>query len=367
MKTLFKSHKLKAITIIGSIAFVIILCTVAFSRTYAKQKAESTTVIYHYDETEQRIADEVKAYLAQYLELTERASSEIADMAVKNYNIVMESDTDVISDEVTDAVSRRIKSAIVALSDHSGQLEDEALDALASGVTEIIWNAVLTKITESSISGTEEYLDEYHSLIESIQTQINHLKERKTKVSISARIIDNTDVSVDALLAGIESMSEEELAQLAEKLGISIEEIKKLLDSSLSEKEETLDEKLEDIKKELEKEIATTAGKTGATGKTGTKGAKGEKGEKGAAGKNGIDGEDGIDGKTTYIAYADDKFGANFSLTPTETSKYVGTCITSDETQPTDYAVYSNWQEYRAYIITATTDEDTGVTTVHIN
>lgn len=355
MKTIFKTPKLKLIAVIGGIAGVLILGMIYFTNAYAKQNTE---VIYHYDETEQMIADEVKAYLAQYLDLTERASGEIADIAVKNYNIVMESDTDVINEEITEAVSRRIKSTITALAD-SEQLNDESLEALSFGVTEIIWNAVLMQITESVDEVTEEHTDEYTTLIESLQTQINTLKERKTKVSINARIIDQTD-----MLAEIDEMSEEEIAQLAAKMGISIDEIREMLASTISKTSEDMEENMNDKKKELEKEIAGKAGKTGATGKTG---AKGEKGEKGIAGKNGKDGEKGTDGKTTYIAYADDKYGMNFSLTPTETSKYVGTCITSDSTQPTDYALYSNWQEYRAYIITATTDEDTGVTTVHIN
>lgn len=356
MKTIFKTPKLKFIAVIGGIASVLILGMIYFTNVYAKQNTEKP-VIYHYDETEQMIADEVKAYLAQYLELTERASGEIADIAVKNYNIVMESDTDVINEEITEAVSRRIKSTITALAD-SEQLNDESLEALSFGVTEIIWNAVLMQIT-SIDEVTEEHADEYTTLIESLQTQINTLKERKTKVSINARIIDQTD-----MLAEIDEMSEEEIAQLAAKMGISIDEIREMLASTISETSEDMEENMNDIKKELEKEIDGKAGKTGATGKTG---AKGEKGEKGVAGKNGTDGENGADGKTTYIAYADDKYGMNFSLTPTETSKYVGTCITSDSAQPTDYALYSNWQEYRAYIITATTDEDTGVTTVHIN
>ncbi|MDE7021827.1 MAG: hypothetical protein K2P23_13155, partial [Lachnospiraceae bacterium] len=83
-------------------------------------------------------------------------------------------------------------------------------------------------------------------------------------------------------------------------------------------------------------------------------------------GQNGKDGMDGTHGKTTYIAYADSPDGTGFSLTPTETSKFVGTCITDASQQPADYQSYENWQIYRTYIITTTTDEN-NVTTVHIN
>lgn len=111
------------------------------------------------------------------------------------------------------------------------------------------------------------------------------------------------------------------------------------------------------------------AGERGATGATGAAGKRGATGAAGAAGKDGVagtDGEDGADGKTTYIAYCDDLSGTGFSLTPTETSKYIGTCITDESTQPWEFSAYSNWQNYRTYVITTSTDEN-GVTTIHIN
>lgn len=82
----------------------------------------------------------------------------------------------------------------------------------------------------------------------------------------------------------------------------------------------------------------------------------------GQDGADGKDGENGADGKTTYVAYADNKAGDGFSLVPTETSKYIGTCATTDETQPTNAAAYGNWQLYRNYIITSVTDENNNTT-----
>ncbi len=362
-----RSKKLFVVGGAALLILIILIGAVFAVKAFANKGPEKDITTYDYDATEQMLADQVKAYLAQYMELPEQTSSDIADVAVQNYNIVMSSDTDAITDEITDAVRKRIRSTIFALAAEPETLTDDTLDGLASGITEIIWNTVLSQLEASDLSTSEEYKEDYDYLIQSLQGQIDELKERKTKVSINANIVDNTSAKVtgEDVIAGIEEMSEEELLELAARMGVSIEQLKELLANSnkniSDEFDGKLEEELKDLRKELQKEITSVQGKTGATGKAGEKGEKGEKGEQGVAGK------DGSDGKTTYIAYADDTYGTNFSLTPTETSKYVGTCITSDTKQPTDAARYSNWQAYRAYVITSTTDPDTGVTTVHIN
>ena len=92
-------------------------------------------------------------------------------------------------------------------------------------------------------------------------------------------------------------------------------------------------------------------GKTGKSGTSGTKGATGVQGAKGAAGTPGKAGEPGKDGKSTFIAYADDASGTNFSLSPTDTSKYMGTCSTTEITQPRTPSSYT-WAMYRELTIT---------------
>lgn len=365
-KFIFYQKKSKYI-LIGTAVVILLIGAVSAINSYAKKAAEKEVRVYDYNETEQKLADEVRDYLSQYMNLPEQKIVDIADMAVQNYNIVISSDTDVITDEITDAVRKRIRSTIVALSDTPEKLTDDTLDALASGVTKIIWDTVITQLSELDISSNGQKED-YEYLIASLQEQIDALREREMKVSINANIIDKADVELtgDTLLESIEGMSKDEIKELAEKIGISAEELQNIVQTSIRSSGEDISEdisdKLEDeiadLRKELQKEISTTAGKQGETGKTG---AKGEKGEQGVAGA------DGKDGKTTYIAYADDAYGTNFSLTPTETSKYIGTCITAESVQPTDRNLYSNWQEYRTYVITSTTDPDTGITTVHIN
>lgn len=369
MKSVMRS---KSFLVAGIGAAILVLAVgVGFAaKAFANKSTEGKEIVYSYNEVEQQLADEVKAYLAQYMELPDGTSSEIADAAVQNYDIVISSGTDAITDEITDAVRKRIRSAIFALVEEPEKLTDDTLDGLSSGITEIIWNTVLLQLAliDSELPDNEEYRADYDYLIQSLQNQIDELKKRKTKVSVNANIIDNTvaKVTSEDVIAGIEEMSEEELLELAARMGVSVEQLKEYMNSFISKSNENIsddfDDKLEDeiesLRKELQKEIASVEGKAGATGKAGE---KGETGAQGAAGK------DGSDGKTTYIAYADDIYGTNFSLTPTETSKYVGTCITSDTQQPKDASQYTNWQSYRAYVITSTTDPDTGITTVHIN
>ncbi len=74
-----------------------------------------------------------------------------------------------------------------------------------------------------------------------------------------------------------------------------------------------------------------------------TKGNTGEQGPQGPQGAAGAKGDVGEDGKTyyTYFAYGTSASGANFSTTPTESSTYIGVCITLAATQPTDPSKYT--------------------------
>ena len=235
--------------LIGLLLSVLILAAAFALNIFSKEnKKEEESITYDYNDIEQALADEVKAYLLQYEELNvpDQEIDEIANAAVQNYRIVMESDTNTINDEITDAVRKRIRSTIFALADNPEILTEDTLDALASGVTEIIWNAVLSQLLQSDLSSVEGYKEDYEYFIQSLQEQINALKERKTKVSINANIVDNTDteISSDMLLAGIEDMSEEELLKLAEKLGITVDDLTNLIETSALKTD--FDEKLED-------------------------------------------------------------------------------------------------------------------------
>lgn len=355
--------------VLTGIILVAACLTAVFQATAKPQQEEK---VYVYDVAQQKLADEVKAYLSQYLNTPESTLNELANVAVQNYDTVMASDTDVISDEITEAVKQRVMNSMVALIENAN-MEDDSFEALSSGVTQLIWTAVLEQLSANEFVISENFKEEYNTLVSSLQSQIDTLNERKMKVSINAKVIDNTEIDVtgEDLLSGFEELNDDELSIIAEKLGMSVDELLEYFENSMyksnEDMKESFENELEELRKEfekeksaLEKEIASKQGKVGATGKAG---AAGKDGKNGVDGK---DGEDGEDGKTTYIAYADDEYGTNFSLVPTETAKYVGTCISSATFQPTDYNQYSNWQEYRSYVITSTTDPDTGLTTVHI-
>lgn len=342
------------ICLAGVLAILILILSAAF----LSRKKEQVPV-YEYDTIEQQIADDVKAFLALYIELPDDVSAQIADEAVKNYDIIMTSDIDVVNDDHTDAIKQRIRESMLLLIENSQTLSDEILDGLSSGIAEIIWNAILGQI--EAVSGTNN-VQEYIYLTESIQEQINELTKKSEslqnmKISIQADIPDadtSTELNKESLLAAIDTMNDDELRELAKALGISLDELYTLINANNTDFNKLLEEKLTALEKKIETEIKKNNSSTNTAIKNGTNG------------KDGKDGSDGKDGKATYVAYADDMNGTGFSLTPTETTKYIGTCVTSSQTQPRDYASYSNWQIYRTYIITTTTDEK-GVTTVHIN
>lgn len=375
----FFKEKLSGLSIkrrfmLAGIAAIFIIILIFFTVVHLSSNKKEEPKDYDYNTIEQQIADNVKEYLSLFIVLPENISAQIADEAVKSYNIILASiGADAVNDEHTEIIKQRIRETIFTLTgdgDTEGFTEDE-LDSLAAGITEIIWNAILSQIEEVVV--TNNYEQEYTYLTESIQKQIDELTEQKMRISISASITDNEDdisddIDAESLLAAINEMTDDDLQKLAAALGLSPEELQKLLNANNLALDKELEEKLAGLKKEISDELSSKYDNTNKAqnGSAGQNGTNGKNGKDGKNGKNGEDGKDGSDGKTTYIAYADDMDGAGFSLTPTETCKYVGTCITDADKQPTDYNSYSNWQIFRTYIITTTTDEN-GVTTVHIN
>lgn len=354
----------------AGIIFLLIIVSAAAICLLPGRK-EDAPADYNYNAAEQQIADSVKEYLSLFLELPEDTAAQIADEAVKSYNIILTAaDADAVGSEHTEMIMQRIRTALHGLTGGEEDLTEEELDGLAAGITEIIWDAVLSRIKDAAAGHHEQ---DYTVLIESIQKQIDDLSEQKMRITVSAKITDPDtsleDIDAESLLAAINTMTDEELQRLAAALGLSPEELQKLLNELLNANNMALDKELEEklagLKKELADELLSKYGNTGSA-QNGSSGKNGTNGKNGKDGKDGENGKDGSDGKTTYIAYADDMGGAGFSLTPTETSKYVGTCITDADRQPADYSSYTNWQIYRTYIITTTTDED-GTTTVHIN
>lgn len=406
------------------IAGAIVLIAVAGSALLVKGKEgrlEEPVQTYSYiSKEENNLAEKVIEYLSQYVILSDSDSGRIADVAVQSYNTILTSGITKVTEEHTAALEKNIQYALNSCLTEE-QISEEDFSALASGVSQLIWDSILSQIEVSEISAAPEYEEQYTALAESLQEQINALKEKSTHISIRAKVnSQDNDIDESFLASLFERVKGETLASANSNLADTKEEI---LDE--------VNDDIDDLKKQITTEIANkygniqngkdgTNGKDGADGKNGTDGEDGKDGSAGADGKtpyiayaedqygtgfslqptekskymgiclssagtqptdpvlysnwrlyksedgiDGKDGADGADGKTTYIAYAEDASGNGFSLTPTESTKYIGTCISTADTQPTDVDLYGNWQEYRSYIMSTTTDEN-NVTTLHI-
>lgn len=207
------------------------------------------------------------------------------------------------------------------------------MDALSSGITEIIWEHVLIQISESDVAKADEYQQQYLLLTESLQKQIDDLSKKKTRISIQANIVDNTEMTTEELLEKLQGMNDEELASLTNNLGISADQLKEYIENNIANSEnnlsDDLNKQMNDLKKELQKEIKTET--SNATGKAGV------------AGKNGSDGKDGQDGKSIFYRYAEDASGRNWSSAPNDKTKYIGIYTgTRASTNPADYS----WSKY---------------------
>lgn len=319
IKNMPKRNKIIALAAGCIIIFLIML--LMMSSVTGKEHQET----FEYDNIiERKLADAVKGYLGEYLILEEQAADIIANEAVLNYRIIMESGTQNITDEHTEVLNVKM-SDVLNKNTSDGQINHDGIEALASGISRIILDIILEQIEQSKMAGLESYQEEYQILTDSLQAQIDELKEKSMSVNITARIKDNQSDIADVK-----------------------NEIYSNVDSELSSMRQAIDNISDgadgkDGRDGIDGKDGTD-GKNGINGKDGADGKNGINGKDGADGKNGIDGKNGTDGKTTYFAYADDSTGKGFSINPTATSKYIGTCVTTETQKPTRASAYSNWQ-----------------------
>lgn len=313
---------------------------------------------YKYDTyIESKLADDVKEYISQYIALTESDKNQIADFSVQNYKIILSSDVKEITDQHSEALNNKEKNKLLEYITMD-QITESDLDALCNGINSYVWEAVLLVLNGSEAEDLkEDYAEQYNKLKSSLQAQIDDLKNKSIDIHISAKIQgDEKDYkgiagafyeNFDAVKSEIEDKYNDDINQKLDAAKSEIEnkysdDINQKLDAAKSEMENKysndIDQRLDAAKSELSKELE---GKYGNI-------------KDGANGKDGVDGENGKDGKTTYMAYAETETGQGFSLTPTEKTKYIGTCITDAKEQPKTASSY-NWQLYRTYIITSST------------
>lgn len=373
----------KYLYISGGIMAAAIIITIMAG--LVQKSADTATSGPEYDYgtyVEAKLADDVIRYLSGVDSISQEARKELADYSVQNYNAVIGSGIAAVTDEHSEALTERFRSRLEEVS--SGQFTEEECYALSSGISSYVWQAVLLSLNEYKASDMDpDYDAEYMELAESLQAQINALEERSMNIHITARLKDDGSkggsddeyrTEIEKYIGGAYETHEEAVDEKIGNIGDDINkkldgmkdditsELQKGLEDSMKDSvKEDVDKEIDNIKSELEKELKDSI-KDGKDGKDGKEGTAGKNGQDGKNGKDGKDGEKGQDGKSTYVAYADDASGNGFSLTPTETSKYIGTCITTADRQPSNASEYGNWQLYRNYIITSATDENNNTT-----
>lgn len=344
----FKLSKNVIIAIAVVVLALIVLSVIRLS-------LEEELPVYEYTEIEQQLVDAVTEYINECAELPEPSVAALANASVENYRIIINSDIDVVSDEHTEAIQKRIRVAVAELEEQS--LSEELQEGLSAGIAEIVWETIYSQI-QTTVT-TSDLESDYYYLVDSIQGQIDKLEERKMKVSIQANIKNNTasGLSSEELLALLEGMTDEEIEELAGKLGLSYEELLQLLnegiaggigDGELDEKLEKLLEKLreeleKELKKELKKELSENNNSSVSDGTNGRGGRNGTDGKDGQDGKDGKDGKAGKDGDSIFIMYAETATGQNMTKTPTGDTKYMGTYVgASASSNAEDYT----WTRY---------------------
>lgn len=366
MKILSKIRMSKSILIATACIMLLIGVMIAVN-LFTKEKEDITE--YHYNAIEQQLADEVINYLNESVDLPENAAARIANIAVENYRIIVSSNVDVVSDDHTEAIEKRVREALNDNFSDVNNLSDNDKDGLSAGIAAIVWNTILSQIqTATEVTEISDLESEYYFLAESIQSQIDKLEDRKMKVSIQANIKNNiSDMTPEELLAMIEGMTDEELRELLQSLGLSYDEFYDLLASANKDMDQNLEERLKKLKDELEKELAkeikaelektnnansntnSTSTSSGKSGTNGRDGSDGRDGKDGKDGQNGKDGAAGKDGQSIFIMYSATSSGENMTKTPNSDSKYMGTYTgTSESSNPSDYT----WTRYSDATIT---------------
>ncbi len=226
---------------IGAAAAILVVLSIIVAVARIKAAREVPTEKYTYSNvTEQVLADEVTTYLQGAADLGEDVGAKTANEAVESYRLIIKSDVDTVNDEHTNAIQNRISTSLQESADETN-LGEADITALSAGVAEIVWQTVLSQI-KTVTDNVEE--SDYFYLAESLQGQIKELEERKMKVSIQANIKNNTEMTPDELLNTVEGMTDQELEELAKSMGLSLEELQKLLESYQSDTDKETDSKL---------------------------------------------------------------------------------------------------------------------------
>lgn len=325
-----KKMNLKKLQICIAAALVVALLLVVIVFRIKVSREEPAEEYSYSNVVEQLLADEVTAYLQNAANLGEESGAKTANEAVESYRLIVRSDVDTVTDDHTEAIQERIGAS---MQEYAGDenLKEEDIAALSAGVAEIVWQTVLSQI--KTVTGNIEESD-YFYLAESLQGQIKELEERKMKVSIRANVNNHTELTSEELFSMVDGMSDQELEEFAKSMGLSMEELQKLIESYQLDTDKETDSKLKEMEEKLTKVIRENEGEDGKDGNNGVQGEKGEKGQEGKTGNT---------GKSVFIRYSEKENGERMTESPTAATKYMGTYTgTKASTNPSDYS----WSQY---------------------
>ncbi len=250
----------KAAAIAAAVLAVLAAALAATAAKHGKGEREETPVtVYDHSPEERQLADAVKSYLEGYLVLEEAQSMAVADTAVKCYRTVLSSGIGTVTEGHTKALSGRMRDALEqAVGTES--ITGEGLDALADGTCGVIWDFILARMGEGEYTEQEEFAQ----LSESLQEQIDELKEKNMSVKISANIKDK-GISRAELEKELENSGQDILSQVGGRILELEDGIWKELDRRFGniQKEGTVP-----TERTGKKEGTAPTEKTGKTGRT---------------------------------------------------------------------------------------------------
>lgn len=312
IKNLRNASKRTKIIVLASLLLTVTLCGAVAVNNYfgASQKSTHTVKVYE-NMAENTLAEQVREYIKASTVVDEEKADAVATMAVEDYNTILNSGVDNVTDAHTKALEESIKDVLedtlIGM-----ELTEEDFNYLSNGICQLIWNALLNELAESELLN-EQYEKQYIELTASLQKQIDDLEERSTAISITANI-KKSDEGIGA--AELENAKTD------------------IYDSVYSD----LYSELDTMKKEITTDVMQNVS-DGKDGKDGRDGKSGETGKKGEAGKDGIS-------TYTHIRYAASGDGTGMTDKPQENSSYIGIYSGTEKDAPTDKSKYV-WSKYQ--------------------
>jgi len=352
MKFFKKLTKRSQMILIFSAAAIIVTAIAAGYLNTSRGQKETYTVKNYENMTENKIANEVREYMKVYSDMDAKNIDAVTEVAVKDYNTVLNSGIDSVTTEHSGAIEESIKDTLLSLLPNTDtDLSDEEIEYLSNGICQIIWNALLDTINSNDTMLSQKYEEQYIAFTTSLQEQIDELAERSTEISITANIKPREE-GINA--SDLENAKSDIYSELCSELDSLKTEIRDDVMENVSNGKDGRDGRDGSNGKDGKDGIDGKDGSNGKDGKDGINGKDGSNGKDGLDGKdgedgingaNGLDGEDGTDAYM-YVRYAEDIYGSGMSEQPNDKSLYIGV-YSGDSSIAPNYANAYTWSRFK--------------------